>query len=287
MRSDRNDEGVAGRQARLNRSVAAHSALFAEHRRATMRLVSTLAPANARVAWLLGVGNGYDLDLNGVAGIADRVHLVDLVDLDAEAILGFRDRRPGPPRFDLHGGVDVTGLVERFDRWIDTPPDDAEIDGAVMTVPRPPGLAEGSGDIVVSLSMLSQLTGTAVRVLGTGHPRAVELALAVRDAHLDLLVRLTSPGGVSLLVTDVAGSMAIPELLEVDPADLPSFLDEVVAERTFLTGTSPVGIEHTLRHDPAFVDRVDDVQRHPPWRWQVLPGRVQLVIAVSFRRATG
>jgi hypothetical protein len=266
---------LAERQAALNRSVAANWDLFAEHRERVTALVCGAAPPPPAVACILGAGNCNDLDLPRLQASFAEVHLVD-IDRDAVAD-GVRRQLGERTTLRIHA-ADVTGIADRLDRWTAIEPDQAEIDRCIVATGAEPhvGIDPESCHVVLSAGILSQVAGTAVRILGPDHPRAVEIALAIRDAHLSLVVDLLGPGGTGIVVTDVASTESSHALRSRADAS-PALLDDVLREGA-LPGTDPLGIERSLAELGT-----TDLGRHGPWLWRLTPSRTQLVWAASFR----
>ena len=232
---------------------------------------------------ILGAGNGNDLD---VAALCDRAGSCTLVDIDRQAlngILGSSGDEPRNMRVDVR---DVTGVARMIDAWSTT--DDRTIDTLVRALADGPSLSESSFDIVASCCMLSQLTSQAIAPIGsTRHPRALEVALAVRDAHLALIAMMLRPGGRALVLTDVASTDGDPAIADAADAELAALLDRIEQGGRCFAGTAPTGIAFALREDPSLAPLVEDVAVYAPWRWQLLEDRAHLVAAVTFTRSRG
>jgi hypothetical protein len=129
------------------------------------------------------------------------------------------------------------------------------------------------------------VTGTAVRLLGREHPRSLEVALSIRDAHLRLLTSLLLPGGWGVLITDAASSEIVDDLGAEADDSLPALLDEVVDAGQVHTGTDPLGLEWSLREDPRIARGPESIVGHPPWWWRLGPDKLELTYALTFRAA--
>lgn len=271
------------RQAELNRSVAGSWEAFAPHRRRVTELIRSIAP-NDGVLCLLGAGNCNDLDLARLLDASGEIHLVD-VDTEAMARGVERQGLDGSTALHLHPH-DVTGVMERLAAWsVGAAPTNAEIDECVFELATTPwiGVEPRSVHVAISAGVISQLTGIAVRVLGVDHPRSLEVALAIRDAHLRLVASLARPGGWGLLVTDLASSETVKDLEHAPAEALPGVMDEVVQSGEVHAGTDPLGIEAALREDRRVDTGIQSIVRHPPWLWRLGPDKVQLTYGISFR----
>lgn len=272
------------RQIALNRSVADHWDLFAEHRRRVTDLLVSGAGHASRPLYVLGAGNCNDLDLRRLTETFDEIHLADL---DVGAVRsGIRRQSPRSGVIRPHR-VDLSGLADPLRRWSSSPPSNVEIDrtlvrmehGVVRRWPR-----RATAGVAASTGLLSQMTAMAIRALGADHPRAVEVALAIRDAHLRHIARILAPSGKGVVVTDIASWGPGGALEGVDPVDLGSLAERLVGGGLATTGTNPLGILGSLaaQHDPPIVD----MTRHRPWVWNLTPTEPRLVVAISFRRAS-
>jgi hypothetical protein len=100
-----------------NRSALPHAASFAGHReRLTAIIAAGIAQGAGGRLCVLGAGNCHDLDLTHLATLFGEIHLVDI---DAAAIEGARDRQDETTksRIVCHAPIDLSGLVDRIDRW--------------------------------------------------------------------------------------------------------------------------------------------------------------------------
>jgi len=145
----------------------------------------------------------------------------------------------------------------------------------------------GAFDVVLSPCLLSQLCGYATDVLGRNHPRRRELLLALRTRHLRTVVDLLAPGGVGVVVCDVASSTGYPELLGMKKQKLPDLLDRLTYTDRGFDGLSPAAMRQALRDDPLIAPLLGSVQQVPPWLWRLGPARAFLVYAMRLRRLAG
>jgi len=138
-------------------------------------------------------------------------------------------------------------------------------------------------DVTVSLGVLTQLLQAIVDA-GFAPEEVSRISVALRDKHMRDLVRLTRPGGICVLVTDIVSSMTAPQLLHIAETDLEPEMARLVAARNFFTGTNPYRIIAVLEDDPAFRNEVYDVCLFEPWLWAVTPDRHHLTCAILAAR---
>ena len=261
--------------------------LYEGHRANVTRLLREAASETAKPRRLaaLGAGNCNDLDLAGLLGDFDELHLVDL---DAVAL------RDGVSRQQLgksaaikqHGRMDVTGCLsllagdlhpdnavdERIDRWI------ARIN-ELPPFPQPSPFG-----VVASLCLLTQISEIALLLVGgPNHPRGNDLLFALRNHHLRKLLEMTRPGGVALLLTDVVASFTFPNLPILNESELANAMYQQVAMKNFFTGANPYALEARFKQEPTLKDRVASVEIISPWRWNQ-GNRTLLVSGLKVRR---
>jgi len=250
--------------------------LMSAHRSRVTR--ETLRGATGGRLTVFGAGNCNDLDLPQLLSTFATIHLLDL---DAAAIDAGLKRQGvhSSEGIHRHAGVDFGGLGHALSR------DAATVSEFSMDLRDGvrQSLADGPppADRVVSACVLSQLIeGVATARSRSGDER--ERAVAVRDEHVDLLLRHTAAGGSALLVTDLVSSDTAPELRTCPDLSLPKLRDELIARHNYFHGTNPYAIEESIarRHRTA----VSRVERRPPWRW-ALGERVYLVVALKIERA--
>jgi hypothetical protein len=186
-----------------------------------------------------------------------------------------------------HIDIDVTGVLDRLGHWSPrTAIDDADVtallDAPLRDVrPRLPG----AFDAAASTCLLSQLIASIVDAVGAAHPRFVALVQAIRAAHLRLLSDLVAPGGLGVLISDVVSSESFPPLSTVRNDQLSGVLAPLIEQRNFFHGVNPAAIHHAFRADAFLRVRVEGLQAHSPWLWN-LGTRVYAVWALTFRRRT-
>lgn len=275
-------------QAKANRSTSDHWRYFESHRAEIQKLVvPELHECGTGRLCVLGAGNCNDVDLRALSEAFEEVHLADI---DAAA-LGAAVRRQGvetSPRVLTHGGVDLTGIMTRFVAWEKTRPSSADVSAAAAealgsAVPD----VGGPFDVVLSPCLLSQLVGYATDVLGGDHPRRRELLLALRTRHLRAMVDLLKPGGLGVLVCDVASSEGVPALRAPRKPDLQDLLDRLSYTGRHFDGLAPHAVQAALKTDPVIAPLIHNVQLVRPWLWRLGPARTFLVYGMSVRRSRG
>jgi hypothetical protein len=265
---------VLAEQRRFNRETRELWDGMASHRKRVTREALRIAPKQR--ACILGAGNCNDLELAALKAGFDEVHLVDI---DGEALaLGIeRQGLSSDPAIRAHPGVDIAGFSE-----LGPTADSTHIarvfrsHGArfdtTLKVPR--------CDVVVSCCVLSQLIGTLVTLLGANHPQSKELAVVLREAHLELLLEHTLPGGSLLFISDMVSSDTAPELHDCPDVGLAKLRDELIGRHNYFHGTNPHLIE---RWFSAQSSRAGRIERRPPWRWR-FGERAFLVTALRVER---
>jgi hypothetical protein len=148
-------------------------------------------------------------------------------------------------------------------------------------------------DIVASVCLLSQLLDMYMSVITDAHPRFLAGTLALRDAHVALMLHLLRPGGRGVLITDVVASTSAPQLRQTPHAQLHTLLPDLVAQSNFFTGCNPRAIEKRLASTTApFATQIDaaSVQLllppHSPWLWNIggPEDKRFLVYAITFQK---
>lgn len=213
---------------------------YAEHRHhATEMILEAVrrSPRGSRRVCVLGAGNGNDIHLDTVAGLADHLTLVDV----DQAAVGRAVRR-----HHLAGRDNVT--VEQRDLFDVTE-------------------ASSTEDVVISAGLLTQLLDRLASsydgIASTGAEMAARM-LEVRDRHLTLMTTLSKPTGRRVLITDIVSSMTCPELLGGDVGPLEPLLRRCLATGNFFTGTNPFAVQTHL-HSAGY--RASDIQG--PWLWRM------------------
>jgi hypothetical protein len=226
---------------------------------------------------VLGAGNAYDLDLEALLTRFAEVHLVDI---DADALRGARQRVPEGPRQRLitHAPVDLSGWFPHLERWKRMQVTPQELMAAPATGAK--GIAAalpGPFDVVVSTCLLTQLQLTLLQLLGDKHQLFVALREFLTLTHLRTLAALARPGGRALLVTDLCEQAVFPPGRPKDGADLQLLMQELVAAGHVIHSSHPELIKITLGDDPVLARSFAPAEISAPWLWQNGPERRFLV----------
>jgi hypothetical protein len=272
-------------QLKANASTRSLFDAYREHRAATTRLALE-SPVSGPEATLcvLGAGNCLDLDLEQLAQRFSAVHLVDVDRSALDAALA-RQTPAVRARLVLHAPTDVSGLLDRLERWSRLETTEAELLAHHTRTSQALVAELGAHDVVVSASCITQMQLSVLQALGDRHQLfdAVRHLLAV--THLHSLFALTKPGGRALLITDVLSSTGYAPLVEL-PAqtDFLQVLRQLMAAEQMFYIARP-GLFHLLhREDPQL--RSASVLSPPiaAWRWQNGPDISFLVYAMALDR---
>lgn len=282
--------------------------LYRTHRERLTRTIDAVGervgvqPGSASSLVLLGAGNCNDVELPALAA---RFHEIHLVDIDATAIE--RARQLQPPaiaeRIVTHGGVELTGLLHRLDRWKSRPPDAAALEqavaeGAAAIAAR---LPMGRADVAVSCCLMSQLGWSLDAAVsddrarpgerggaaaGDGdHETGVELRVATIAVHLRTLAGLCRGGGAALLASDIVSSDLYPLDELPEDIDLKALAAELIAQQQVVyAGANPLLVSRTLRRDAVARDAFAPLEVLDPWLWTGQFDRIYLVYPQLLRR---
>jgi hypothetical protein len=273
-------------QSRFNQSTRACWELFTLHRQRVTSLLLDEPADRCGSLSVLGDGNCNDLDLKELCRVYSTIHLVDI---DERSIVeGTRAQQIEAPseQLRLHGGVDVTGVAHWFDgRTAEHPAETSELLDCIQQARTARVNLPGNVDVAISMCLLSQLMTALDTFIGAAHAEFTRLAAAIRTRHLELLIGSVRPGGRALIVTDVASSKIVPELLSCGQKQLPELLERIMKEERFLTGVNPFHLQRLCRDVPSLSAQVEQVRVSHPWLWY-LPGNTHVVCAVSFTRGS-
>jgi hypothetical protein len=260
-------------QVELNIGTADHWTGYAPHRQRVTGLIIGQHPTQELRLAVLGAGNCNDIDL---VALGASFASIDLFDLDAAALTRGVKRQgvEEDVKVILHGGVDLSGVLERLGVLGDT---------TEMTLPSPPALAASSFDVVASTCLLSQIVLSAVRALGETDARLLPVVLGLRQAHFALLVRMLVPGGTGVFVSDLVSSDSCPELLTCHDQEAASLMGTAIRMSNFFTGLNPYAIVQMMGETSALRAQVACVRLHEPWIWPI-GRRAALAYAITFRR---
>jgi len=279
------DTATRARWAQVNRNRLSPDVWerFASHRERLMTLIPP-QPAGGALC-VLGAGKCDDLDLPRLARQFSRVHLVDI---DEEALERARARQPPSVRdaLVLHGGVDLSGLLEHLDDWGDAFPDDHSLPEAVYRATRAVTAALG-GPFAVALStcVLSQLVVPFRTAWAAPESTWRKLNAALTAIHVGVLARVTARGGAVRLVFDVLSSAEAPRLLELrnsSPAELRAAVDAGARKGDVLLQPDPTQLLSQIRSLELSAPGVGLILTEP-WLWDTGTA-LHLVYALAFQR---
>lgn len=263
---------------------------FLPHRQRVFQLLARCVPDGAENQRLcvLGAGNCNDLDLLELQQFFAEISLVDL---DREAVLAGIERQRAaanePWRDEalrIIAPCDLAGIAEPL-ADLKPPLTAAAVDWlrTHLAAASDTAAALGTFDVVISTCLLTQLFHAVIAWDSTITPESLRLNIDIRQAHLATLLRMTSPGGTSILVSDVVSSLTAPDLSTLRQDQLPARLTALVAERNFFTGANPRSIMIDLVNQPGLKTRPHQISEYDPWLWQLLPDRCYLVWAVGIK----
>jgi hypothetical protein len=287
MAAPRSLTTVAEMNTRANRQARDDWELFTGHRlRLTAAIVGLAPEGGGGALCLLGAGNCNDVDLEPLAKRFREIHLVDI---DPAGLDRARQRQPPEVRRQIvaHGGVDLTGVLGRTDRWKTRPPDDRALAEAVAegSAAIAAALPAGQMDVAVSCCLMSQLGWCVEVALGADHPAQVDVKIATIAIHLRTLAALCRPGGAALLASDVISSDHYP--LDELPADtdVRALAEKLVPQRELVyLSASPVLVARAVRQDPVLRDAFATPSVLEPWLWNGRLGRTYLVYPQLLQR---
>jgi hypothetical protein len=169
--------------------------------------------------------------------------------------------------------------------WTKTPPTFAEIEAAAGDACKTIGdRLPGPFDVVASACVLTQMSFHLSDVLGDRHLMLSPIRQSLLVTHLQTLLGLTTPGGQSLLVTDLTSSNAYP-LDDLTPErDLGQVMNDVVARNAFYVAANPNLIRRLLRREESLRGLADEPQAIDPWLWTGAFNRTYLVYGLRLRR---
>ncbi len=106
-------------------------------------------------------------------------------------------------------------------------------------------------DLVASTCLLDPLVGNAFHAVGESTRNSWPSCRLIRAGHLRLMSRPDrTPGGTSLLITDVVSSETLPALPTLPDTALPRTPQEVVRVRNYFHGVNPEILWDLFDEDP-------------------------------------
>ncbi|HKO53039.1 MAG TPA: hypothetical protein VJV79_35260 [Polyangiaceae bacterium] len=274
----------AGEQTLANLSALAHYPSFEGHRRCLTALALSAAPAAGGTLCVLGAGNCFDLDLDA---LVSRYQLVHLVDIDAEALeRAFTRQEPATrERLVLHAPVDLSGLLDRIDRWSEFQVTPEELMGhAEVTAGQIRERVAGPFDVVLSACMLSQMQLSVLNVLSERHRLFQAVRWTLNLTHFRTLAALTRPSGRGMFATDVSsGQLFAFDAVRPD-ADCLALLGELSTTGRVFDFADPKKLAALLDDDPVLRAAFQPFQVSGAWLWQNGPETKFLVYASELCR---
>ncbi|HEY3495811.1 MAG TPA: hypothetical protein VGK73_14030 [Polyangiaceae bacterium] len=277
---------VLAEQLAANLSSSSERAWFAGHRRRLTQILTRDVPLGSELTLcVLGAGNANDLDLEVLAA---RYRAIHLVDIDPEAVERAHARESSATRERLvrHAPIDVSGTLDRAERWAALQVTPAELAGhAEETSARLLAKLAGPFDVVVSACLLTQLQLGLLTVLGDRHPLFEAARYTVSSTHLAVLSRLARAGGRAVFVTDLSANDLAPEIEGAGDAELPELVERLVAGGRVIRVADPRMIREIVRESPGPARELELLPGIEAWLWQNGASRTFLVYALEARKA--
>lgn len=275
----------ANQQARANLSALDHFSSFDGHRRHLTKCVLAAAPpAGYGSLCVLGAGNCFDLDLDLVG---ERYQSVHLVDLDASAVeRAYARQKPSvSSRITLHAPVDLSGLLDRIERWAEFQVSAEELVGhAEATARRVRQQIDGPFDVVLSACMLSQMQLSVLNVLSDSHRLFDAVRWTLSLTHLRTLAELTRQSGRALFATDVTSGQLHPLDALASDADCLALVRELSEAKRVFDFADPKAIATLLSDDPVLRRAFAAFELEDAWVWTNGPETKFLVYASQLQR---
>lgn len=241
----------------VGRSNASPWEKAALHRAQLMRMLPAVEQGRSGILCVFGVGDGTSLDFRG---LLDRFHEVHLIDRNEESIQkAVRSQNLDDRQRVFHKTLDLTGA----DHFLESrePIDDSALEEIFQRIEQHALPDLGQFDVVLSNSLLPQLTIQAARRLPDDPQQMAKLIRAIRLRHVDLLLQHASPGGQVLLVMDVVSSQTLP-VLSQSPGEVSQLMTATLQHGNFFPGGHPTLIDKQLREQQ---DRLERIDAAGPW----------------------
>jgi hypothetical protein len=260
------------------------AAFFPPHRERTTRLLQAVRRGDGLC--VLGAGGCEALDLPLLTRTFGPVHLVDA---DGAALAGAIRRQPASVRrrIAVHGGVDLSGLLDAIEQWDEGLPDDHDLRAQGLASAR--ALARHIGvtfDVVASTCVANQLLQPFVGMLGGPASEWSNLIATMGRTHLIAMGLLARDHGAVVLLNDVVwgprGPGARPtDTLSLSWEEVPPAVRERLRESTNLLHNPAFWM--VLAADAEVADRLGAPRLTKPWLWP-LDDVSMLVYALILRR---
>jgi hypothetical protein len=276
----------ASAQVLANLSAVPHFTSFDQHRRRLTALTSGAAPtASGCTLCVLGAGNAFDLDLDELTRCYEAVHLVD-IDASALERAVARQAHATRERLVLHAPVDLSGLLDRIDRWSRLQLTPEELMGhAESTATHLRERLGGPFDVVLSACMLSQMQLSVLDVLSEQHRLFEAVRWTLNLAHLRTLAALTKSEGLALFATDVSSSQLAPLAALQPDVDHRALVQELSSAGKVFDFADPERVAALFRDDPVLRKAFQPFAVSDAWLWKNGPETEFLVYVSKLQRA--
>jgi hypothetical protein len=258
---------------------------FAEHRRQLTALtLEAAATRSCPTLCVLGAGNCFDLDLNA---LAEQFAVIHLVDIDPAALERAFERQEPATRSRLvrHAPLDLTGFLDRIDRWARFEVTPTELMGHPgQTATQIRERLAGPFDVVLSACALSQMQLSVLDVLSEQHRLFEAVRFTLNLTHLRTLAELTRPAGSALLATDVSSSELYPFGDGATNADCSALLRQLMAQGKVFDFADPRLLSTQVADDPALCTAFGEFHVRNAWIWRNGPEARFLVYASALSR---
>ncbi|HEX2869743.1 MAG TPA: hypothetical protein VHP33_00780 [Polyangiaceae bacterium] len=272
-------------QRKANQSTRSLFDSYLEHRTQTTQLaLDSARPGVSQTLCVLGAGNCLDLDLTKLAARFSAVHLVDI---DRSALEGAVARQTPDvqARLVLHAPVDLSGLLDKLERWARLDTTEQELLQHHRKTSESLAARIGSHDVVLSASCITQMQLSVLQALGDKHQLFDATRHVLGATHLHTLHALTKPGGRALLVTDVLSSTRFAPLAELPPdTNLLKLLTQLMSAEQMIYIARP-GLFHMLQQQDPLLNQSSTLSAPlTAWVWQNGPHERFLVYAMALDR---
>lgn len=268
---------------RRNQSTLDARELFAPHRHRVMQLIVQAASAPPGRLCVLGAGNCNDVDLNQLLTAFKEIVLVDVDAGAMESAVASVVPESLRERIRICD-IDVSGIYGRLQdedtKFVHSKSENylLELLTSGVKIPYAPF------DCVVSSCLLSQVIDSVFLTMGSNHPAIVPIILAIRKQHLRTITQSLVQGGRGLVVFDFLSSQTLPNLMQIDDAQLNQSLIGAINAKNFFTGLNPYAMLAELQTHSDFAGLLSQIRIHQPWRWDI--GKRQFAVtAISFSRS--
>lgn len=256
-----------------------------ENREGALSLVGAFSMVGALC--LLGAGNCNDVDLSQ---LLKRFTTICLVDIDEEAVAfaraGLSEKEQA--RVICCAPVDLLGGMTEGDFFSEIPhcPEKMAAQVADNILEK----LTQRFSVVVSCCVMTQLGSSLADILdksGGPKPGGTQFDICrhgVVLGHLRLVHALLLPGGVGLLVNDLASSEQVNvEGLEGDES-IVVLAKQLIMYKQYRPSADPVRIRRLLRKDEVLAPNCGNIRTRDYWLWTVTSREKYVVQAISFEK---